>query len=169
VVDDESGNDPWQRMERTWLRVLQLAAADGAPGVSLLLEDDLDFNRHLRRNLERWAPLGAADGRTPFFASLYYCFQTALWRSTADRYLMAAPETVWGSQALLLSRATARHILRHWHEGDAVHDVRMAQLAGRVGPIYYHVPSLTQHLDVPSTWGSPGHRAPDFDPEWLAP
>jgi hypothetical protein len=41
-------------------------------------------------------------------------------------------------------------------------------LAARLGPIYYHTPSLVQHLGRQSAWGGHFHYAPDFDPKFKA-
>ena len=48
-------------------------------------------------------------------------------------------------------------------------DIRMSRLAGRFRPpLFYHAPSLVQHLGTVSTWGGGFHEAPDFDPDWKA-
>jgi len=40
--------------------------------------------------------------------------------------------------------------------------------AGRAVPIYYHRPSLVEHIGDVSTWGGRHHRAVDFDRDWRA-
>jgi hypothetical protein len=46
----------------------------------------------------------------------------------------------------------------------------MARLAGRLDrPLYYHVPSLVQHVGKKSVWGGFFHQAADYDPLWKAP
>ena len=68
VVDDTDAERPEERQERTARRLLEIAGrADPAPDLVLFLEDDLDFNRHLRHNLLRWQPLG--DIAPVFFLS----------------------------------------------------------------------------------------------------
>jgi SAM-dependent methyltransferase len=42
----------------------------------------------------------------------------------------------------------------------------MSRLAARVCRIYYHLPSLVQHVGRQSVWGGHYHYTPDFDPEW---
>jgi hypothetical protein len=167
-VDDGSALLVQTRIEETWLRALGTAAADDVDFV-LLLEDDLEFNRHLRHNLEAWPPLrSAGDGVGPFFASLYAHEQPLLWRDPSTRTAIAAPESFWGAQALLLSRATARDLLSRWPAGPRAHDLKAARLAGQLGPLYCHLPSLVQHRLGPSTWGGSHHQAADFDPAYRA-
>jgi hypothetical protein len=79
------------------------------------------------------------------------------------------PEQVYGTQAWVLSRATARYVLDHWDEIGGYPDIRISRLAGRVTPLWYHLPSLVQHLAVPSVWGGVPHTAPDYDADWRAP
>jgi len=158
------------RIEETWLQALRGALEAGAD-VALIVEDDLRFNRFLRHNLGRWAPLRAAldNPALPFFGSLYRAQQRMLWQDPARRYALAAPESYWVAQALLLSRGSARQLLERWEAGGRAHDIKAARLAAELGPIYCHVPALVQHLDGPSTWGGGAHQAPDFDPDFRAP
>ncbi|HXU83943.1 MAG TPA: hypothetical protein VN914_21255 [Polyangia bacterium] len=169
ALDESEALEIATRIEETWLRALQSGLEAGAD-VVLLLEDDLRFNRFLRHNLERWAPLLALDNPAlPFFGSLYRVTQRMLWQDPAQRFALAAPESFWGAQALLLSRGSARHLLANWPPGGRAHDLKAARLAAEQGPIYCHVPALVQHLAGPSTWGGVVHQAPDFDPDYRAP
>jgi hypothetical protein len=169
TLDESVAADPVARITETWLRVL-VEAAEGEVDLWLILEDDIEPNRFLRHNLEHWRPLRLSDSRGPFFASLYRCRQTARWRHPGARFMVAVPECTWGSQALVLSRTTIRHILRFWEEECSAHqDVRMALLAARLSPLFYHLPSLVQHQAVASTWAQDRHQAEDFDPLWRAP
>jgi hypothetical protein len=157
------------RIEETWLRALRAAVSE-EPEFILLLEDDLEFNRSLRHNLERWPALQRLGGsERPFFGSLYASNQPMLWRDPASRSAIAAPEGFWGAQALVLSYGTARHLLSHWQPGGLAHDLKAPRLAGEQGPIYCHVPSLVQHRVGDSTWGGGVHRATDFDPAYRVP
>jgi hypothetical protein len=64
---------------------------------------------------------------------------------------------------------TARFIAAHWHEIEGMQDIKMSRLAARGGwPIYYHSPSLVQHIGRVSTWGGGYHYAPDFEPQFQA-
>jgi hypothetical protein len=48
-------------------------------------------------------------------------------------------------------------------------DIRILSLAKRMGkPVFYHAPSLVQHIGAKSTWGGGFHKAFDFDPSWRA-
>jgi hypothetical protein len=47
-------------------------------------------------------------------------------------------------------------------------DIRMSRLAGRKCPLFYHTPSLVQHVGERSTWGGSFHWAQDFSPDWRA-
>jgi hypothetical protein len=42
----------------------------------------------------------------------------------------------------------------------------MPRLASRFVPIYYHRPSLVDHVGAESTWGGPRHNAVNFDAKW---
>jgi len=76
----------------------------------------------------------------------------------------AHPERVFGSQALVHSRACARHLLAHWDELPFNQDRRRPQLAARLGPVLCHRPSLVQHTGRESHAEHLYHRAMDFDP-----
>jgi hypothetical protein len=165
ALDDGEGADRIARIDANWRKALRLAAASDADLI-LLMEDDLDFNRHLRNNLMTWPRLVGVDGTGPFFASLYNPGVYAVHSRPQDRYHVMAPGGCWGSQSLLISRALARYFLDHWQEEAGEPDIRMPRLAARFVPVYYHAPSLIQHVGHISTWGGRAHEAVDFDPEW---
>jgi hypothetical protein len=166
VVDETSYDRRQERQERTALRLLEQALADDAPFV-LFLEDDLEFNRHLRHNLERWAPL-VAVGDGHFFASLYNPSVVPLWRDPQRAFFAADPECVYGSQAIVLSRATVRHVSEHWREMAGMQDIKLSRLTAPLCPLLYHAPSLVQHVGVVSAWGGRYHAAIDYDADWRA-
>lgn len=148
-----------------------LLCAVARPGdVFVFFEDDLAFNRSIRWNLEHWEPLLAREPDGYFFASLYNPNVGSL-SPDLDRptHRIADPELTYGAQAFVLSIRTARHILEHWDDLRGLHDTRMPRLAARQSPIYYHRPSLVQHLPVPSSWGGVAHSAIDYDEAWRAP
>ena len=60
-----------------------------------------------------------------------------------------SPAETYGNQALLLSRATVRYALEHWREEVLEVDHKLARLAGRLGPLLLHAPSLVQHVGHP--------------------
>jgi len=168
VLDESDHADVCRRIEETFLRLLR-TVAEGDADFGLLLEDDIDFNLRIRHNLERWPPLVATrSGDRPFLGSLYHCCQPILWRDARRRLMVAVPEAFWGGQALVISRATARHALANWTVGKTQHDALLPLLAAQIAPIYYHVPSLVQHRPVPSTWGNAIHCASDYDPLFVA-
>ena len=166
-VDQTTFERRQQRQERTALRLLQRAVADG-PERFLFLEDDLQFNLHLRHNLRNWRPLLQLRSGGHFFGSLYNPNVVELERHDDQAFFVANPNCVYGSQAFLLSLATGRYILTHWEEVPGMQDIKMSRLAARVCLIYYHTPSLVQHIGYQSAWGGPYHSTPDFSADWQA-
>ncbi|HSH14743.1 MAG TPA: hypothetical protein VLD18_01835, partial [Verrucomicrobiae bacterium] len=165
VLDESTDEDPRVRQTETALIALTRGLESGADYV-LFLEDDLRFNRHLAHNLRRWPPLRA--GRVTL-ASLYNPGVKELACDVAGNALLVEPSAVFGSQALLISRATLAVITSHWRKVPGMQDIRIARLAGRLKrPVLYHAPSLVQHAGEVSTWGGGHHRAPDFDVRWRA-
>jgi hypothetical protein len=102
-------------------------------------------------------------------ASLYNpCIQEAAF-DFPNRARIMPPGRIFGSQAFLLSRATAEFVVSHWRSEKGLQDTRIARLAGRLKkPILYHAPSLVQHIGTKSVWGGGFHQAMDFDPDWRA-
>jgi len=169
ILDQGLDPDAVQRITLTGRAVLE-AGASGPGELFLCLEDDLEFNGSLRHNLERWPPVVAHTPGAHFFGSLYdpdIVPLDAPERATAT-FIAVPPDHVYGSQAWLLSRATARHVLEHWDELSEPFDIRVSRLAGRVTPLWYHMPSLVQHRPVASVWGGRAHRALDYDGGWRA-
>lgn len=165
-VDRSTHARPQERQSVTSFLLLSRAVADGADAI-LFLEDDLDFNRHFAHNLRRWAPLRSAARGGHFFASLYNPTISELERRPDADCFVARSNAVYGSQAFVLATETARFIIEHWTRVPGMQDIKMSRLAAEVTPIYYHVPSLVQHIGV-STWGGATHTACDFDPGWRA-
>jgi hypothetical protein len=167
ILDDGVGGSRIERIHRTWRRVIRSAAAAAADFV-LLLEDDVRFGSWFAENLAEWPLLAELPPGGAFYASLYNPGRPFIRRCEAARYLVAYPDTVWGAQALLMTPCTARFIDASWDEAAGNPDQRMPRLAGRVTPIYLHLPSLVDHSPEPTTWGGIPHRAPDFDPAFRA-
>ena len=165
-IDQTTCERRQDRQEQTALRLLQRAVADGSEAI-LFLEDDLTFNRHLRHNLENWYPLTKWRQPDHFFASLYNPNVRRLAQSPRHSFFVADPNAVYGSQAFLLAGTTARYIAERWQDVIGMQDIKMSRLAARVCPIYYHTPSLVQHVGKDSAWGGPYHAAQDFDDGWL--
>ncbi len=127
----------------------------------LLLEDDLEFNTHLWWNLERWLPM--VDGRLDF-GSLY---NPNIRNNSGDDYFIAHPGACYGSQAYVLSRAAVHVLLRDWLNVIGMQDIKITRILGAAGyPLFYHRPSLVQHVGIQSVWGGGYHSAPDFQPGW---
>jgi ADP-heptose:LPS heptosyltransferase len=164
-IDESSGPDRVHRIART----VQLALRRGLEARAeylLLLEDDLVFNRHLLHNLAAWLPLksGAVT-----LAGLYNPGIKALACDVKNRFFVADPRAVFGGQAFLLSAATVNFLLERWGEEAGPPDLRLPRLAARLGrPLFYHAPSLVQHVGRQSTWGGAFNQAADFDPDWKA-
>ncbi len=147
-------------------RILRFAAKQDDE-MFLFLEDDLDFNRHFLHNLAAWTPLQQHRAGNHFFASLYNPGIRFLRLFPDFAYGEASASSVLGSQALILSRATARYVVTCWGvEPGPFADCKVARLAGRVCPLFYHLPSLVQHMGTDSLWGGPFHQASDFDKQW---
>jgi hypothetical protein len=157
------------RNEHTALRLLTRAVEDGHE-VILFLEDDLVFNAHLRHNLEHWPPLAhAAAEQSHFLGSLYNPDVAWFYRDERRAVLLADAASTYGAQAIVLTRPTAAYAVDHWWEEPGMADMKLSRLAARLCSIAYHVPSLVEHMAVPSVWGGPQHRALDFDPQWRTP
>ena len=167
MIDEWASDDHDRRHEETARRLLEQAIADQAELI-LFLEDDLEFNRHLRHNLENWSPARDLGPDSHFFASLYNPSIRERKVCLDEAWFMADPDYVYGSQAFLLSTATARYQVQHWLEVPGAADIKMSRLAAPVCAIYYHQPSLVQHRPVASVWGGPYHAARDFQPDWRA-
>ena len=170
VVWDEAPHERIQeRIVHTAKRVLELAT-DESDDLFLYLEDDVEFNTALRHNLEHWAPVAERRAGDFLFASLYNP-NIVVPRAPDDQSpcAVADPRRFYGTQALVLSTATARFVLeRLGRPSRPLSDIRMSRLATRRSPILFHRPSLVRHRVVPSTWGGETHDAVDFSPEWRA-
>jgi hypothetical protein len=164
-LDREAHQSASVRMAATVCELLRCAVLASAQFV-LFLEDDLRFNRYLRHNLDWWLHTVDAGPSSHFFGTLFNSSASSFGSNVCGNTFVVDEKCAFGSQALLFSLATARHLLEHWEWHGGLHDFRMYYLASMVGPIYGHTPSLVQHVNVPSTWGGPYARAPDFSPDW---
>jgi hypothetical protein len=166
-LDDGTVSDRLAAITNTWRRMVT-AARESDADYCLLMEDDLEINAHLEHNIRNWAPLRAGRPDWPFFGSLYNPGRPMLRHHYRENYLIADPWAFWGAQAIVASRATLAYLLRFWDEEDGPPDLKMPRLAARVGPVYYHTPSLVQHVGDVSTWGGISHRASDYDARFRA-
>jgi SAM-dependent methyltransferase len=167
VLDQGPSESKRDRQTHAALSALRAGIADRCEFI-LFLEDDLDFNCSLRHNLESWIPLRSVRPGGHLFASLYNPNIAVRERRPEESYFIAPAEAIYGSQAYILSHATACYLAEHWDEVTGMQDIRMSRLAGRLGPIYYHIPSLVQHVGQQSVWGGGFHTAGDFDRDWKA-
>ena len=164
-LDDGAGGQPVLRQLRSTFLVLR-RALERNPDYVLFLEDDLLFNRHLRHNLFNWSPVKNAMITV---AGLYNPKLCDAGCDVRHNVRVMHPNAIFGSQAFLISKKTARFLLRHWDQAGAGQDIQIARLAGRLKqPIFYHAPSLVQHVGFHSVWGGQFHQAADFDPQWKA-
>jgi len=164
-LDNPADGDFQQRQVQSSYAALR-KGLDCRADYILFLEDDLDFNRHIRHNLSRWVPIqrGAVT-----LAGLYNPRIGAKACDLRSHARIVDPKEVYGSQALLLAKDTAAYVVRRWHEVVGLQDIKMSRLAGRLRkPVFYHAPSLVQHIGKRSTWCGPFHQAFDFDPAWKA-
>jgi hypothetical protein len=165
-MDDGTGDNRRERQTQNALLALEWSLTTNAEYV-LFLEDDLVFNRHFRHNLENWRPFRAHQ------LTLGALYNSGVHESAYDpsnQAAIVAPNKVFGSQAFVISRPTVEFVVRHWQRVGGMQDVRIARIAGRLRqPIFFHCPSLVQHVGVQSVWGGEFHQASDFDPDWRAP
>ena len=163
-LEEHVGGTSAENLTADARRALERGLATRAEYV-LLLEDDLEFNAHFHHNLQCWAPLRAG---AITLAGFYNPGHRALAADARRHALIVEPTAIYGSQAMLLSRAALKFALRHWDEVAGPPDLKLPRLAARLGPIYYHSPSLVQHIGRTSTWGGAFHQAQDFDRQWKA-
>jgi len=162
-LDDGGLDDPRERQQRAALALLERFLI-GKAEYLLFLEDDVEFNRYLRHNLDNWPLL---QQHRIALAGLYNPGLPEEACDLENRAYVLRPERVYGSQAFLISRRAVRFMAQHWDEANGMQDRRIARLAGRLKQaVYYHSPSLVQHVGVASTWGGAFHEAKDFDRGW---
>jgi hypothetical protein len=164
-LDTPADGTPEQRQVRSSYLALQKSLAYPADYI-LFLEDDLDFNRHIRHNLSHWDPIRRG---LVTLAGLYNPQLTVRACDLRSSARVIDPNSAFGSQALLLSRETVAYVVRRWDDVLGLQDTKISRLVGRLGkPVFYHAPSLVQHIGARSTWGGGFHQAFDFDPTWKA-
>ena len=169
VLDESDAPKTLQRIVDTGLQLLTQAVEEADDdGVFLLCEDDVEFNRSLRHNLERWSPVVERRPDGHLFGSLYNPNVVEPSSVGATTAVVADPRRFYGSQGMVISVTTARSMVEQWDDGDGPFDLRISRLAARWSPLWYHVPSLVQHRAVASTWGGAPHTAVDFSADWRA-
>jgi hypothetical protein len=165
VRDNSRRGDPQVKQTTTAWRAIRRSLRN-KPDYILFLEDDLIFNRHLLHNLMSWAPVREGVAH---LASVYNPGLREAGCSLRAHWVAVKPKDGFGSQALLISRELAEEAVESWESEPGMQDLRLGRLAARrAACIYYHWPSLVQHVGRKSTWGGVFHSAFDFDPEWRA-
>ncbi len=149
------------------VRAIDESDSDPDDDVILLCEDDVTFNRFLRHNLERWAPIADRRPDGHLFGSLYNP-NVVTAPSDDTTAVVADPLRFYGSQCMVFSITTARSLVEQWDDGHGPLDLRVSRLAARWSPVWFHAPSLVQHRVVDSTWGGQPHFAVDFSAAWRA-
>jgi len=163
-LDETDLADPRQRQTRTTFLALSYVLESTTADYILFLEDDISVNRFIHSNLLAWPPLRE---RRITLAGLYDPNLKVIACNVQAQAAVVDPDSIFGSQAFLFSRRTAKYFIRHWNEIEGRQDIKMSRLAVRLGsPIFYHFPSLVQHVGVKSTWGGTFHRAVNYDPTW---
>lgn len=139
----QEGDTPDQRSNRNFKKAIERAIYVDCPWF-LLLEDDSEINRHIKHNLNRWAPLQSGKlsmgglstnggNRVSFGEGLHYY--------TPDS------SRVYGLQGAILTKAFACYALDHWDDVRANVDIKLSRLAGsnKCGRYYKYWPSLVRH------------------------
>lgn len=163
-MDESHSEDRRDRQTENAKSGLQWFLAKSDAEFALVLEDDLNFNLSLRWNLERWSPI---VNNTLWFGSLYNPNIRRL--HDGEDYFSADPAACYGSQAYLLSREAISIVLREWESIVGTQDIKITRIVSRAGQwLYYHQPSLVQHLGAESARGDDFHQAADFDRNWRA-
>ena len=158
------------RIMAAWRWFLRIAAESPAAH-TLLMEDDLDLAPRFPQRAAAWGPLG--EGRVGAFG---FFFNPGVPVAAGERHagqgddwFIAEPAGVLGSQALVVAREFAQEVLAEWGTLDGFPVMKMAALAARRGlPVYYHRPSLVEHVGTVSAWGGHLRRSVDF-PEGVGP
>lgn len=165
VVDEERFSQSVDNLTHTAWKALQHGLATDAHYI-LYLGDDLDFNRHFHHNLTTWISCHTSE---LLLGTLYNPGLPELAWDIGRNSILMNPNTLFGSQALVISHQLACYFIEHWFEGPPALDLKMGALAAQYPTsLYCHHPSLVQHLGKLSAWGAGFHQANDFNPGWRA-
>jgi ADP-heptose:LPS heptosyltransferase len=164
-IEVDKNLDPSPEARQTAVSFAALQAMLRTPATHVLfMEDDLQFNAHFFHNLNHWRPL---TNRLALFASLYNPGMRMLASSYRHNFSISSAGSCFGSQGFVIAREALKYILDHWNEIEGMQDIRISRLAARLQPhMFYHAPSLVQHVGKESTWGGGFHQARDFDADW---
>jgi hypothetical protein len=138
----------------------------------VMFEDDIVMCRNIRSYLEYAIPFLGNFGIISLYTPAKYHRKYLQVRNIFHDEKNQGYQ-VWGSQAIVLSRESARRLFasdlillyRHHGYGDdnAHKDVALGQWAmySRM-PYFYHTPSLVEHTGLDSLIGSEPHKSLDF-------
>jgi hypothetical protein len=164
-MDNKDGADHERRHAECAYLALQNSLQSDADYV-LLLEDDLEFNRYLSYNLQKWH---AIQTRRVTLASLYNPSVRESACALRQNARIVAARRAAGNQAFLISRPMVKHLVLNWSKVDAPLEEKIPRLAGRLARSFlYHAPSLVQCTGKAAPWNEGALRAVDFDPNWRA-
>ena len=165
VALDGSGASRDAGREQLFLRVLRRFLHESSDYL-LLFADDLEFNLFLGHNLHRWQPLLRRQVK---LASLFNPGVREIAGVLPDRCVTAHSQSLFRTEAMLISRHTATLLLERWNQAEGPLPERITRLAAGVGtPLYYHCPSLVRCPEPPRRNGGGFVRAIDYDPNWRA-
>ncbi len=162
-VEIEDGTDAEPLLGRSG-RIRLLEKARSGPDYLLLLDGNLEFNRHFRHNLTRWAPVrnGVAD-----LASVYNPGVREIACDWGSNLRLAEARPATDGTAWLVSCAALKHTLQGRPKYNNPPSVGLSRLFGRPKlPIFYHAPSLVQRVGIRVDEDGTRYRAIDFDREW---
>lgn len=128
----------------------------------VFMEDDLIFNKYITNNILNWEPIKQKNLN---LGSLYTPNNNRCSIEEGNNWYKADCLKLYGSQFFILSRLAAQWAVDRWDTQIGMQDIRITRLS-RGKPIYYHSPSLVQHMPIESVWGGVSHQASDFDLEW---
>jgi ADP-heptose:LPS heptosyltransferase len=164
-IEDTGAENDAQRQSDCALLALKESLQGNADYI-LLLEDALNFNHHIYHNLLKWNPIKTGSVT---LAGLYNPQVRDLACDLKNNARIVDPNSIFGSQAFLISRTTLEYLVKSWKRADGALDRKIARLACRLkSPIFYHAPSLVQHIATSHMLGRNCHRAIDFDANWHA-
>ena len=182
VLSGQPANWPigWESTSRMYRSVLERAWGDRC-WWAVVLEDDVQVNRHLWANLTRWHPI--TTGQMHWGSLFVPDTIKDPWARVCPElgYRLARPALatgphaqwqkarLWGSQAYVFSRGGLEVMLGAWDRHGGGQDARVIAIASSAGwPLWYADPCLVEHTPVVCARLELHPRThPDFDPDHL--
>jgi hypothetical protein len=164
IEDGEGGDFQEKQTHRAYLGLKE--SLKRRADYVFLLDDAMEFNRHLRHNLLNWAPFRSGNVT---LAGLHNAKTKDLACDIKNHTRVVDPNSVHGGRAFLISRDTVEYLVRNWNNVEGTHDLRIPRLAGRrKHPVFYHAPSLVKPIAGADAQDDTYLRAGDYDPYWAA-